>query len=145
VPWTLALENLRDRDGNQITPEAHATCPGRAVTITYEWDWAPGAEAVYRAAHGLADDDDLAGVEFADDEEARAAGFVPGWQVGRHLCTDPDQYGHANIHGIPGQTPTQEQKTAEDQAAEAARKTEERRRAGTYTPGVGGARPPGCR
>src|SRR5262245_3148892 len=29
---------------------------------------------------------------------------------------------------MPGETPTQEQKTAEDQAAEAARKTEERRR-----------------
>jgi len=38
VPWTLALENLRDGDGNQITPEAHAACPGRAVTITYDWD-----------------------------------------------------------------------------------------------------------
>jgi hypothetical protein len=41
VPWTLALENLRDGDGNQISPEAHATCAGRAVTITCEWDWAP--------------------------------------------------------------------------------------------------------
>ena len=41
VPWTLALENLRDGDGNDITPGAHATCPGRAVAITYEWDWAP--------------------------------------------------------------------------------------------------------
>jgi ParB family chromosome partitioning protein len=128
VPWTLALENLRDGDGNQITAEAHATCPGRAVTITYDWDWAPGAEAAYRAAHGLADDDDLADVEFADDEEARAAGFVPGWQVSRHLCTDPDQHGHANVHGTPEQTPTPAQKTAEDEAVEAARKTEERRR-----------------
>jgi hypothetical protein len=36
VPWTLALENLRDSDGNDISPEAHATCPGRAVAITYE-------------------------------------------------------------------------------------------------------------
>jgi ParB family chromosome partitioning protein len=36
VPWTLALENLRDSDGSEITPEAHATCPGRAVTITHE-------------------------------------------------------------------------------------------------------------
>jgi ParB family transcriptional regulator, chromosome partitioning protein len=53
VPWTKALENLRDGDGNQITREAHATCPGRAVTISYDWDWAPGAEAAYRAAHGL--------------------------------------------------------------------------------------------
>jgi len=53
---------------------------------------------------------------------------VPGWRIGRHLCTDPQQYGHANVHGTPGETPTQEQQTAEDQAAEAARKTEERRR-----------------
>jgi ParB family chromosome partitioning protein len=128
VPWTLALENLRDGDGNQITPEAHATCPGRAVTITYAWDWAPGAEAAYRAAHGLAGDDDLADVEFANDEQARAAGFVPGWRVCRHLCTDPDQYGHVNVHGTPGQAPTPGQQTAENQAAEAARQTEERRR-----------------
>jgi ParB family chromosome partitioning protein len=128
VPWTLALENLRDSDGNPITPEAHATCPGRAVTITYEWDWAPGAEAAYRAAHHLAADDDLADIEFDSDEQAREAGFVPGWQIGRHLCTDPDQYGHANVHGTPGGTPTQDQQTAEDQAAEAARQTEARRR-----------------
>jgi ParB family chromosome partitioning protein len=128
VPWTLALENLRDGDGNQISPEAHATCPGRAVTITCDWDWAPGAEAAYRAAHGLADDDDLAGVEFAGDDEAREAGFVPAWQVGRHLCTDPQQHGHTNVFGEPAETPTREQKTAEDQAAEAARKTDERRR-----------------
>jgi ParB family chromosome partitioning protein len=128
VPWTLALENLRDRDGNPITPETHATCPGRAVTITYEWDWAPRAEAAYRAAHGLAGETDLADIEFTSDEEARAAGFVPGWRVGRHLCADPEQQGHTNIHGTPRGTPTQEQQTAEDQAAEAARKTDERRR-----------------
>jgi ParB family chromosome partitioning protein len=128
VPWTLALENLRDGDGREITAEAHATCPGRAVTITYEWDWAPGAEAAYRAAHGLANEDDLADVEFTSDEEARAAGFVPGWQIGRHLCTDPEQYGHANVHGTRGQTPTPGQQAAEDQAVGAARKTEERRR-----------------
>ena len=128
VPWTLALENLRDGDGNEITPEAHATCPGRAVTITYDWGWSPGAEAAYRAAHDLADDDDLSDIEFDSDEEAREAGFVPGWQVGRHLCTDPEQYGHANVHGRASETPTREQKTAEDEAAEAARKTEERRR-----------------
>ena len=128
VPWTLALENLRDGDGNDISPQAHATCPGRAVTITYEWDWAPGAEAAYRAAHDLADDDDLADIEFGSDEEAREAGFVPGWRVGRYLCTDPEQYGHANVHGTPSETPTQEQQAAEDQAAEAARQTEQRRR-----------------
>jgi len=128
VPWTLALENLRDGDGNEITAEAHATCPGRAVTITYDWDWADGAEAAYRAAHDLADDDDLADIEFSSDEEAREAGFVPGWRVGRHLCTDPQAYGHTNVHGTPSGQPTQKQQEAEDAAAAAAHKTEERRR-----------------
>jgi ParB family transcriptional regulator, chromosome partitioning protein len=127
VPWTFALENLRDGDGHEITPEAHATCPGRAATITYEWDWAPGAEAAYRAAHGLADDDDLDGVEFASDEEAHQAGYAERWQISRHLCTDPEQYGHVNMYGAP-ETPTSEQRTAEDEDAEAAARTEERRR-----------------
>ena len=124
VPWTMALENLRDGDGSEITPEAHATCPGRAVTITYEWDWEPGAEAAYRAAHDLAEGD----IEFGTDEEAREAGFTPRWQVDRYLCTDPEQHGHTNVHGQPRETPTEEQRTVEDEAAEAARATEERRR-----------------
>jgi ParB family transcriptional regulator, chromosome partitioning protein len=128
VPWTMALENLRDGDGNEITPEAHATCPGRAVTIAYEWDWAPGAEASYRAAHGLADDDDLSDIEFGGDEEAREAGYAPRWQVSRYLCTDAEQHGHVNVYGQPRQTPTTEQRTVEDEEAEKARATEERRR-----------------
>lgn len=128
VRWTLALENLRDSDGNEISPEAHVTCPGRAVTIAYDWDWAPGAEAAYRAAYGLADDEDLSDVEFDSDEEAREAGYVPRWQVDRHLCTDPEQYGHANVHGKPEETPISEQRSAEDKAAEATRKSGERRR-----------------
>ena len=125
VPWTMALENLRGGDGNEITPEAHAACPGRAVTITYDWDWAPGAEAAYRAAHGLDDEDDI---EFVSDEEGREAGYAPRWQVGRHLCTDPEQNGHANVHGQPRETPTTQRRTAEDEEAEKARATEERRR-----------------
>jgi hypothetical protein len=98
------------------------------VTITYEWDWAPGAEAAYRAAHNLAGDDDLAGIEFGIDEEALEAGFSPAWRIGRYLCTDLGRYGHANVYGTPGGTPTQEQQAAADQAAEAARQSEQRRR-----------------
>jgi ParB family chromosome partitioning protein len=128
VPWTKDLANLRDGDGNKISPEGHATCPGRAVTITYDWDWAEGAEAAFRAAHGVAEDEEMPDFEFTSDEEAREAGFVPTWQIRQYLCTDPQQYGHTNVHGTPSGTPTQEQKTAEDEAAEAARKTEERRR-----------------
>src|SRR5262249_61367456 len=65
---------------------------------------------------------------FDSDEEARKAGFMPGWQVSRYLCTDPEQHGHANVHGKPRETPTTEQRTAEDEEAEKARATEERRR-----------------
>jgi ParB family transcriptional regulator, chromosome partitioning protein len=125
VPWAMALGNLLDSDGNKISPEEHASCPGRAVTITCEWGWAPGAEAAYRAAHGQ---EDVSNIEFGSDQEAREAGFAPRWQIGSYLCTDPEQYGHANVYGKPGETPTQEQKSAEEEAAEAARKTEERRR-----------------
>lgn len=67
----------RRRPIDPITAEAHATRPGRAVTITYDWDWAPGAGAAYRAAHGLTDDDDLAAVEFDTDEEAAGTGSCP--------------------------------------------------------------------
>jgi hypothetical protein len=100
-------------------------------------DPGPGEPARQRrAAHHLADDDDLADIEFGSDEEAREAGFVPGWQISRHLCTDPGQYGHANVHGTPSGTPTPAQQTAEDQAA-AARQTDERRRSGSGTPNGG--------
>ena len=41
VPWTHNLHWLRDPEGNEITPEAHETCPGKAVAIAYDWGWAP--------------------------------------------------------------------------------------------------------
>jgi hypothetical protein len=76
----------------------------------------------------LGAEDDLADIEFTDDDEARANGFVPGWQVHRHLSTGPGRYGHTNVHGTPSAEPTREQKDAEDKAEAAAVKTEERRR-----------------
>ena len=126
VPWTMALGNLRDSGGHTITPDDHASCPGRAVTITYEWGWAPGAEDAYRAAHE--DLENPGNIEFGGDEEAIEAGFTPRWQIGSYLCLEPEQYGHANVHGAAHGTPTQAQQSVEDEAAEAARRTEERRR-----------------
>jgi ParB family chromosome partitioning protein len=68
--------------------------------IAYDWEWAPGAEAAYRAAHGLADDEDLSDVEFSTDEEALAAGFRPAWQVSDYICADPDEHGHRNVNQV---------------------------------------------
>ena len=79
------------------------------MTITYEWAWDPDAEAAYRAAHDLADDDDI---EFGSDEEAREAGYTPRWQTDRHLCTDPEQHGDTNIYGPAEGAPTREQESA---------------------------------
>ena len=53
---------------------------------------------------------------------------MPRWEISRYLCTDPGEYGHANVLGTPQATPTDQQRSAEDEAAEAARKTDERRR-----------------
>jgi hypothetical protein len=64
--------------------------------------------------------------EWACDEDRRR---ILSHRLGRpDLCTDPEQYGHTNIHGPARETPTQEQRSAEDEAAEAARLAAERRR-----------------
>lgn len=96
VPWTRNLHWLRDAEGQEITPEAHETCPGRAVAIAYDWSWAPGAEAAYRQANELADDDEIG--EFGSDAEAAEAGFRPCWQITAYMCTDPGEYGHRNVN-----------------------------------------------
>ena len=98
VPWTRNLHWLRDAEGQEITPEAHETCPGRAVAIAYDWDWAPGAEAAYRQANGLADEDEIG--PFGSDAEAAEAGFRPCWQITAYMCTDPDEYGHRNVNQV---------------------------------------------
>jgi ParB family chromosome partitioning protein len=100
VPWTRNLYYLRDSAGEEITPEAHEACPGKAVAIAFDWDWAPGAAAAYRAAHDLAEDDDLEDVEFISDEEALAAGYRPCWQVSAYMCTDPGEHGHRNVNEV---------------------------------------------
>ena len=123
-----ALQYLRDSEGKEITPEAHDTCPGRAVAIAYEWDWAPGAEAAYRAAPRPGRRRRPVRRRVRQRRGGPEAGFRPCWQIAAYMCTDPEEYGHSNVHGTPRETPTTEQRTAEDEAAEAARKTEERRR-----------------
>jgi ParB family transcriptional regulator, chromosome partitioning protein len=96
VPWTRNLHYLRDAEGNQITPEIHEACPGKAVAIDWDWDWAPGAEAAYRAAHDLGEGD----IEFGSDAEALEAGYRPCWQISAYMCADPDQYGHRNVNQV---------------------------------------------
>jgi ParB family transcriptional regulator, chromosome partitioning protein len=126
VPWTMLLDNLRTPEGEEIDPAAHAACDGAAVTIGYDWAWADGAEAAYRAAHDLDGDDEI---DFNQDEDAaRAAGFTPRWEITRHLCTSPDEAGHVNIKGTPGNTGPAGQRTAQQEADAAVHASEERRR-----------------
>src|SRR5215469_4661197 len=115
---------MRRRQRHQPPGARHLPRPGSDHHLRMGLE--PGAEAAYRAAYNLAADDDLADLEFDTDEQARQAGFAPAWRIGRYLCTDPEQYSHANVHGTPGGASTQEQQAAEDQAAQAARQTEQR-------------------
>jgi ParB family transcriptional regulator, chromosome partitioning protein len=98
VPWTRNLRWLRDGEGAEITPEAHETCPGKAAAIAYDWEWAAGAEAAYRQAHELADDDEIG--EFGSDAEMAEAGFRPCWQISAYMCANPDEYGHRNVNQV---------------------------------------------
>ena len=123
VPVRMLLANLRDGDGNELDPVAHAACDGAAVTIGYDWCWGPGEEEAYRAAHGLHPDDEID----ADDGELQAAGWRPRWQVTRHLCNDPDAHGHVSVYGSPG-AGGEPQLSAQQEADKAAQVTEERRR-----------------
>jgi ParB family chromosome partitioning protein len=91
------VSNLLDGDGNEITPEAHAACPGRAVSISADWGWRdPEAEAAYRAAHDLGPDDEC---EFSSNAEQEAAGYGQTWRVDHHWCTDPGAQGHTMRSG----------------------------------------------
>lgn len=45
-----ALTDLRDADGNEITPEAHASCPGHCVAIERVWDGDRHLAPVYLCA-----------------------------------------------------------------------------------------------
>lgn len=127
VPYQMRLSNLRTADGEEITPEAHAECPDHAVTIRYDYAWRDDqAEAAWREANDLAEDDDI---EFGDDAGlAEEAGFVLRWQVDDYLCTDPDEQGHVNQYGARAATPTPAQQSAEEAEAKRAAASAERRR-----------------
>jgi hypothetical protein len=93
--WHVA--NLLDGDGKEITPESHASCPGRAVSITATWGWRDdAAEAAYRASRDLEPDDEY---EFGSNAEAEAAGFAQTWEADGHYCTDAAANGHTMRSG----------------------------------------------
>jgi ParB-like chromosome segregation protein Spo0J len=95
--WHLA--NLLDGDGNPITDEAHAACPGRAVSIGTDWGWRDeAAEAAYRAANDIGPEDDY-DVEFETNADGEAAGWIQSWAVEHHYCADPDGNGHTRRSG----------------------------------------------
>ena len=124
--WTQNLDNLRTPEGEKLTPERHASCPGRAVIIGQDWWRSDEAAAACRERLGLADGDEEP--EPRTETDAREAGFEMRWQVVHHLCGDPDRNGHVNeLRSQPGKrTPadssrTQDQAEADAAAAEAKR------------------------
>lgn len=67
---TLTVDRLSDSEGNRITDEEHAECPGHAAYVTAGWEWVEG------------EDED-------SDEQVRTATAV-------YVCTDYKAHGHGD-------------------------------------------------
>jgi hypothetical protein len=110
-PAWQRLDRLRDDDDNELTEEGHRECPGRGVVITQDWEWPETAEQAYRQEQGLGPDDDI---QFDNEEDAQAAGYVLTWRAGPFFCADPTNNGHH----FPSGRPSERDKTEEDKEAE---------------------------
>ena len=125
VPRTNWLDGLVDDDRVDLTPEAHASCPGHAATVATVWGWVDQATGEPREAgtdvyddEDPEDDDQIGGDLDAPDDDggtqsATAWGSHPAavW-----VCTDPATYGH---HGRYEGRDTVRPKLAEMTEAEA--------------------------
>jgi hypothetical protein len=99
LPPRRNLANLRDLEGNELTVEAHASCPGRMAVIDLTWTWPAKAKAAWiKANPDVEVVDGEPAVEFDDDTEAQQAGMVPEWFVAGYMCADPPGYGHSSVY-----------------------------------------------
>lgn len=89
------LSRLTDADGNDLTPEKHAGCPGHAVYVTTAWrspDQVTDADQAVTDAND--DDDEYEEVDEGEESDRRS------WQppvevlVPCYLCTDAAAHGH---------------------------------------------------
>lgn len=119
------LGNLTDGDGGELTADAHAACPGRAVRISSQWAWDEGAEAAYRAKHDMGDldEDDETEGRWDTNAAAEADGYRQVWGVTEHYCTGWEANGHQRKVYSYDQAKTKPEKgTPEAEAASAERK-----------------------
>jgi hypothetical protein len=99
LPPRRNLANLRDPDGNELTAEAHASCPGRMAVIDLTWTWPAKAKAAWiKANPDVEVVDGEPDIEFDDDTEAQQAGMVPEWFVAGYMCADPPAHGHSSVY-----------------------------------------------
>jgi ParB family transcriptional regulator, chromosome partitioning protein len=86
------LSQLRDADGQVLTPETHSGCAGHAAFLSAEWAWKePGpADDEAQEPDAAADDD-------ADEEEDEIRVAQVDW-----YCTDPEGSGHQLPSSLSG-------------------------------------------
>lgn len=113
---TLALNRLRDQDGNPLDPDAHASCPGHAVTIQGRWITVGGCAE--NCDHDEDDEDgpqDCEGCAHAEDtENVWVRSLAP-------VCVDWVKHGHRTPYGGTPQVKAADMSEAERAAAKAQR------------------------
>lgn len=94
----VALHRLTDAEGNRVTDEDHATCPGHAAYVGTEWR---RVEDTTDEDQVLTDDDEEE--DYPDDEEDQEDDDQSHtWQppvqvlVAMFVCTDPEANGHTD-------------------------------------------------
>lgn len=93
-PSIRSLSRLADANGDDLTPDNHAACPGHAAYIGTEWRQPTADDTVVTEDED--DEDDFA----YDDEDGEESGST--WQppvqvlVAQHVCTDYAAHGHVD-------------------------------------------------
>ncbi|MEJ5914252.1 hypothetical protein, partial [Pseudokineococcus sp. 1T1Z-3] len=102
---TRSLGDLLDAQGEPLTPEAHAECPGRAayvrpwVTWTHEQE--PEDTDDVEGGYGEDEEEDEALAENLADDGVTSINYLPASQrvetmQAVHVCTDPKGNGHTD-------------------------------------------------
>ena len=122
-----ALPRLADADGEPLTPDGHAACPGHAAYLDTEYDYldpATGAPLTGEQLQALDDAED--NDEDGTFDRTPQAVYGPVLRAA-YVCTDPQGHGHSPLHGSwptggTGRAPAGEPTDEQREAARAARR-----------------------
>jgi ParB family chromosome partitioning protein len=123
-PTIAALTRLTDADGNDLSPDNHAHCPGHAAYVGTEWRQPTDTDTVVNDEEDGFEDDDYD--EEEDTDNART--WQPPVQVlvACYVCTDYAAHGHRDRWAGSGSQTTKKRAADMTEAERDAAKAERR-------------------